>query len=183
MKLRSGFVSNSSSSSFVVRADEACPSVFALARKMIKLRGYGKEDKRDRKAVQALEAGGTPVNTPLAFNTTNYETFIAPVIIDNQLYFAVSTCHNHEWDELEVAFTTDDKVSRAISEEMGSDDDDLEWNVPRVTDFTWLRTGVRGRQPTPYVGSCRQCYSPTFQTPGGKILCVNCQAEVQPRSN
>jgi hypothetical protein len=54
MKIRTGFVSNSSSMSFIVRADEV-KSVFALAQKMIKLREWD-EKGTDIKLISKIQS-------------------------------------------------------------------------------------------------------------------------------
>lgn len=96
MKLRSGFVSNSSSSSFVISGD-AYSGTFDIAEAMLKERNDYWEEWKDLKKsgdediskLQILRRGKDP-NTPLSFRSTNYDTYITK--IGN--YYFVSTCNN-----------------------------------------------------------------------------------------
>ena len=98
MKTRRGFVSNSSSSSFVISA-EHFPNVFALAKHMISKREWEKVpwtigDKALKQRVRIAEDQGMDPDTPICFNTTNEETYI----IREDDIFLVATCHNTDFD-------------------------------------------------------------------------------------
>jgi len=97
MKIRSGFVSNSSSSSFLIPLDEF-KSVFDIAREMIKIRDEDwKDDIVSRsdswKVIDNLEQSGMDPNTPVSFPTTNYNTWI----VRTPNGYLVDTCNNHDW--------------------------------------------------------------------------------------
>lgn len=123
MKIRHGFVSNSSSTSFVVFSEDY--TIRELAIKMMEIRnGYwddyddesmadlvlehtktgdgktfreikeainGRE--RDRLELEALKNSDIDPNFPIAFHTTNYDTYI----MKSDKYLLVASCNNHYW--------------------------------------------------------------------------------------
>lgn len=100
MKIRTGFVSNSSSSSFTTTHYK---DVFEVATIMLNQRyeawGDDEESKSHDGAIktiaQAREAGMDP-NTPIVFNSPNYETYIAYDRKTKRIL--VSTCNNVAWE-------------------------------------------------------------------------------------
>lgn len=107
MKIRAGFVSNSSSSSFIISKNDF-GSVFALAEDMLNQRiggdGYWNED--NKKLKELLNTTDKDTNTPVKFNSCNYDTFIKED--DSGEYLMVKTCNNHDWGLNEFDFQTDD---------------------------------------------------------------------------
>ncbi len=91
MKVRNGFVSNSSSSNFIVSTDNY-ESVFDLAIAMFKIRHEQGlwEDIEAEKIHRAIRDGRDP-NFPISFSTCNYNTFIMRVLG----CYIVTTCNNH----------------------------------------------------------------------------------------
>jgi hypothetical protein len=95
MKTRSGFVSNSSSSSFVISANHPkFRTVAAIALYMIPFRGWEDDQQVIDRIHRQLELG-MDANHPIAFQSCNYDTFICRQE-DGEFY--VSTCNNHDWD-------------------------------------------------------------------------------------
>jgi len=105
MKVRNGFVSNSSSSSFIVHNVSSSMEVFNLMIPLVKedyccyddgkrawKEGHGKNVKRFKKSRGEDFNGGILI--PF---TCNYETFIYPVE-DGECY--VETCNNHPWTDV-----------------------------------------------------------------------------------
>jgi hypothetical protein len=90
MKVRHGFVSNSSSSSFVVKASKKIPDVFALAQEMTLLRDWGETDLNQ---IDKIEESKRDRNSNVCLITCNYNTFI----IRSGDYFLVDTCNNHPY--------------------------------------------------------------------------------------
>ena len=72
MKIRQGFVSNSSSSSFVV--DGTKRTVLDVAFDMVPARGWKEHD--EELLAKLLEKADQP-DTPLAFKSCNFDTFIS----------------------------------------------------------------------------------------------------------
>lgn len=96
MKIRIGFVSNSSSSSFVIERD-AYPNVFSLARHMLSIRN-SEGNWGDLETSKIIKAEAKHLNSDQAvqFSTCNYDTYIIPRITQ----YLVSTCNNHDWEPL-----------------------------------------------------------------------------------
>jgi hypothetical protein len=95
MKIRIGFVSNSSSASYLVPLG-AFENVFDLAEKIIKIRDEEWKDEAgpswdtQEKLQRAREKGISP-DTPIQFQTCNYATWIKKM----DEGFVVETCNNH----------------------------------------------------------------------------------------
>jgi len=89
MKIRSGFVSNSSSSSFILRKDDYFPDSYSLAASMIKVREWNNDGELVDKLISKVEAGESYPN--ISFASCNYDTFI----VDEGDYLLCETCNNH----------------------------------------------------------------------------------------
>lgn len=91
MKLRFGFVSNSSSMSFVIKIGEDFPNVFALAKWMVEMRGF--DDDKD--ILANINKSKRSPDTPISFETINAQTYI----MRSGDFLLVDTSHNHNWWE------------------------------------------------------------------------------------
>jgi len=91
MKIRSGFVSNSSSSSFIIEKCEYFKNIQELAKYMI-----GRVEYNDNKQslYDLLDNTDKDVNTNIKFNSCNYNTYI----YDYGNYMLVDTCNNEDWE-------------------------------------------------------------------------------------
>ena len=104
MKIRNGFVSNSSSMSFIVRNDKY-KTVKELAKAMIDYRAkiddwYKKESGRYKEDLKELNKIKDP-NQSIAFYTCNFDTYI----YKDGDKFLVETCNNHNcWNFLDYEF-------------------------------------------------------------------------------
>ena len=114
MKIRNGFVSNSSSSSFII-SNENFSSVRELAIYMIKKKiedenyDYDEDDalkdieeNYNYKYIKALN--NIDENAPVSFPSCNYDTHIKKV---GNVYL-VNTCNNTDWDLYEYTTTLDE---------------------------------------------------------------------------
>lgn len=102
MKTRQGFVSNSSSSSFVIKGDNK--TTWDVAKDMLRQRyedakdmgwgndGYYSVDPEVR--ICEIEALNLPVDTPFTMHSSQYETFIFKY--DGKIL--IDTCMNISWD-------------------------------------------------------------------------------------
>lgn len=93
MKVRQGFVSNSSSASFVLDVSKY-DSTFSIAYDMIGARGWC----TDKETIQTLQefAETRDSDMPLSFRTCNYDTYITRVGPS----YLVSACNNHSFHEV-----------------------------------------------------------------------------------
>ena len=109
MKTRTGFVSNSSSSSFVLRIGTEYGSVFDVVKKMAKDRDgwneqWDREDGVDRKRknlvkkIEEAEKGGMDPNTPTMFKSCSCDTYLMRVETLMAAYVVISTCNNVQWE-------------------------------------------------------------------------------------
>jgi hypothetical protein len=166
MKIRSGFVSNSSSSSFVLKVGDLFNTSLDVAEYMIPKREWG-EDMELLNKVRHLKK--TKPNLPaVAFTSCNYDTFIAKM---GDL-FLVETCHNQDWDLLDFAT----KCPEGYIEYFG---DDYFYDLPRRIPFYHLEYDITGRLPdwreTKYQW-CEECHS-DFWVVGDRIVCPKCRKE------
>lgn len=89
MKIRSDFVTNSSSSSFIVQQCDKFPDVFSVAEAMIPYRDWDYDDE----CIYRMKNSLLDRNTSVMFRSCNYET----KIIKRDDKFYVETCNNHRW--------------------------------------------------------------------------------------
>lgn len=98
MKCRTNFVSNSSSTSFVVDVQEY-NSVIDLAKAMVVCREWGKDDidllKKLQRYQYNVQFDKEKCNVGVAFRSCNYDTYIQ--LIGGK--YVVGTCNNHPWYE------------------------------------------------------------------------------------
>lgn len=105
MKLRYGFVSNSSSSSFIVHSPDQTTA--QTMREMLKLvKAEWKEEKTGRKMINAITKvikwlqSHPKFDKPLLYpNTCNYETWVYK---NDEEDLRIDTCNNHDsnWDSM-----------------------------------------------------------------------------------
>jgi hypothetical protein len=95
MKTRHGFVSNSSSSSFMVM--DSSLHIADLAYVMIALREWENDAKLMQHALEMKKY--LPEECGIAFHTCNYETYIYR---DDAGWIQVRTCNNHDWGLLDI---------------------------------------------------------------------------------
>jgi len=95
MKIRAGFVSNSSSSSFIL-STKTYQTVFNAALAMLEIRTRdGWIECPEKSMIIKAKSLGVDPEMAVTFHTCNYNTFIFRH--EGQLY--VSTCNNHPWQD------------------------------------------------------------------------------------
>ena len=190
MKTRNGFVSNSSSSSFILNTK----NINSVASYMLDLviREFGSWDKDDspvirskkterekkerlskyrtwernlRKAykIKDIQSGKIGITTP----SCNYETYI--IKRDNSIY--ISTCNNHPWDF----------EASSIYSGGGADEDDKVHKIIEKSFFYNVRNGLihsveiwGGKKEIPYCSTCEEKPFNYVETMDGEMLCGKC---------
>lgn len=203
MKVRNGFVSNSSSASYIVDANK---SVFDLACEMLKVRNKDWDGDWDgsvsckRTELETIQNSDKDVNTPIAFHTTNYDTYIAkfgPI-------FAISTCNNHDFGSLLNFFNTRvpfGKLKELVKFAYGTNKDILdfeyydlmefiEFELSEKMSFWWPTYDVIAKQITDddSCGRCPRHYLPFVEIVSdgkwsGKAICLRCKEELEMNSD
>lgn len=90
MKKRTGFVSNSSSSSFVIKKGEVFNDTREIAKYMLPSIDWMDEHERNR-FIKILDS--VKENDNITFQTTNYDTYIQYLMG----HYFVETANNHSW--------------------------------------------------------------------------------------
>ena len=175
MKIRNGFVSNSSSSSFIVSTKEI--SMVELANQMLKIVKadwceYSKNKKRDIFFIGCFKQLFAMSNriSGIILPSTNYETWIYK--IGSGLY--VQTANNHDWGQLDLPFSY---VS-------GDEGNEFNSNIRAIMNRGWyydVRCGLvhtRNISDIYLTGSmCSQCHERIFDlylTDQIELLCGHC---------
>ena len=179
MKTRNGFVSNSSSSSFVIDT-KSYPDVFALADAMVCIRdldwasvdGSLMRQSRNLRAIIKQGRQFLDLNMPISFPTTNYDTFI----IKHGSYYVVSTCNNHGWhSQLEGILPN---IPEEIQSVFQGDNEGF-YEIQLLEDFWYPKYGIIGRvYMHPQRGGrvyCEQHHIPHIKVKdNGVVLCPEC---------
>jgi hypothetical protein len=92
MKYRNGFVSNSSSSSFILQSSK---SVLDYAMMMVPCREWETDADLIHHLKSLKKVKEYIRNTPIAFNSCNYWTYIVKL----GKYVYIDTCNNHDWTD------------------------------------------------------------------------------------
>jgi len=101
MKVRRGFVSNSSSSSFITDFSNVEDCLIYMLDNYLQ---NSSDDYRIEKVKLILENFKILSNNynskdcPVAFHSCNFDTFIKKIEINNKNYIYVATCTNEDWD-------------------------------------------------------------------------------------
>jgi len=195
MKIRSGFVSNSSSSSFII-SDKSFKSVRDLATYMInvKYEQYIDNDMKNKEydAYSITEYNSyinilknIDENQAITFQSCNYDTYIKKVA-DRYL---VSTCNNEDWELYEYnTKLSDDAISelRIIQQNYKVNSDD--WNTIEYltkyendfdafdNDYYSLDFKIVGKESSTYCPKCKKNgdYYDMWNTKKHGLICLVC---------
>ena len=171
MKLRNGFVSNSSSSSFLVPGNmkDVASKMLALADAdciawQQEIPEIARKFKRYRANLRKYPKYAMVVDG-ITFPSTNYDTYIIATQFSR---CAVRTCNNIPWESLHYT-TTDDMV-----------DDLINLLVTKCIYYD-LNTGLVLRYPVFKTIGCPNCGKTHYEhylTPDNKIICALCFKEI-----
>jgi hypothetical protein len=166
MKTRNGFVSNSSSSSFILKVGEPFQTALDVAEYMVPKREWD-ADAELLKKVKSLKANGKELFS-VCFKSCNYDTFIAKM----NGVFLIETCHNHDWD-----FSDAGSLSQCPPEFEEYFGGDSFYELPRSIDFYHLDYDFSGHRPEwreIRSSFCSKCYN-DYWVVGEKIICPKCK--------
>lgn len=90
MKIRTGFVSNSSSSSFIIETGKSYKTVFDVAKDMLK---QVNSKSQLNFILDRIKNTKKDPNTPVMFYSCNYDTYISKY----GNHFLINTCNNEDW--------------------------------------------------------------------------------------
>jgi len=178
MKTRSGFVSNSSSSSFVIPIKE-CDSVFDLAKTMIPAREMRSVDRELIRTIEDAEIKGMPSNTSICFTSSNYDTYI----IKYKKYYLISTCNNISWPVYGCNFYPDD-LEDLVDTYGDFGFESLSDIISTMSSFWYPEYGLEG-EPIPYMDTldsrkkCNHCCDQIRVIGLKKPVCLDCYKEQQ----
>ena len=166
MKIRQGFVSNSSSSSFIIEVGKPYKNSAELAIDMIALREWENDDElisKINKRIQEQPEDKIPKN--IFFYTCNEETFI----VNDGKFLMVDTCNNHPWRAgVEgMMYPTDiydrmskDKYFNPLFEEW---DYDIGFCWSKSLENFWLpEFDVDEAAPAGFCNYCEECHTQYF---------------------
>lgn len=184
MKIRNGFVSNSSSSSFIVRFSEQYPNTLTIAESMIRnrfdeWREFDEDDEdvtvhpKELQVYKNIERlkNSDHNNIPMFFRSTNNDTYIM-AITDKYAY--VDTCNNTNWD------VKNDAIYRIPDDllEMFPNVDrygELNLDIKYNNEYYVLENGIIAKTPPEY-DTCKKCYDSYWYINGVKY-CMDCDKE------
>ena len=171
MKIRTNFVSNSSSASFVVELGNCYKNVFDLAIEMIE-----HQYSLDHKLISLINKSGKGRNTNISFHSCNYDTYIAKY--DN--FLLVSTCNNERFDEViknQMLIVPESIINELIlkEEETCGKFEELEDIVPEHFKFWFPEYDLIGSKCKNY-SFCKQHFTDYLHIEGQDI-CPMCYKE------
>lgn len=192
MKQRHGFVSNSSSSSFIIEKSNKYPDAYVLAYDMIPKRGWDNDEElrnkikvatRKRK-LSKLNGEEVKFNSEnVSFRSCNYDTFI----VDFKGYLFVQTCNNHDWNDfydLSVGINLPNNVKSEILKIL-KDSEEYDYGyileelykLDRKFEFYSLETDKIGSRSKKFK-YCSKCFI-DFWKIDGEDQCPHCGSKIE----
>lgn len=196
MKIRNGFVSNSSSSSFILKFDENYPDTLSIAKSMLndkyaenEANGFSDNIKRSKieKYTEALENENDPY-MPIYFTSCNYNTYIVPV---SKNYVFIETCNNTNWSIENNGIILNELPEEILerypgSEGYGKHENHItikgrvnQYNEPLSViydiEYFLIEHGVIMKAPK-YYSTCKNCYSDLWYF-NGVEYCMHCDRD------
>jgi len=194
MKIRNGFVSNSSSSSFILKFDETYPDTISIAESMLKNKynEYSVEDyeewwkpeqKRAFKNLKILKKEDDKY-IPIYFNSCNYNTYIVPLTNN---YVFISTCNNTQWDIESIGHIVTEIPNEVLEKYPNSEyyslhevyittDEKNQYgeykNIIYNHSFYLIEHGIELQKPSEYK-ICDKCYNDIWVY-DNKEFCIKC---------
>jgi len=140
MIIRNGFVSNSSSSSFIIDETSFATS-FDLAEHMIRGRDWDKDEATIEKMRKLRVDADCDPHENITFSTCNYDTWIRWCADSKQ--YAVSTCNNHDYSDLGDS----NSLPQELIDEGMIDQEDLEYGIQKTGWFYDIEHDIMIKTP------------------------------------
>jgi len=187
MKQRIGFVSNSSSCSFIIFKNDIYKNSMDLAEQMMVERDWS--DDTDQKKIKTLkrkvklknvDGEQETIYSNIFFRTCNYDTYI----VDLGDKLAVQTCNNHNYWQSTLSKAQECRLSDLTIEELkllNLSIEDLEYgeiyNLENKHKFYSIDSGFIGYEVSswdnPNGVRCKNCWQDAWQTEEG-LVCPTC---------
>jgi len=170
MKIRKGFVSNSSSSSFILDLNSDNPifnTTYDIAKYMIGCRdGYENNNILLNKLEKAIKKNIITKESNLYFRSCNYDTYIVREYNYNKIYIA--TCNNHDFEKLNNYYAEEDELLDSVKNNERFYDIEQEIFITYIPyDQDWDKRSCKKKD----------CYSDKFKTDLGEIACPLCETK------
>lgn len=197
-------MSNSSSSSFILKLDETYPDTVSIAESMLKNKfndlvndGDGDESFINTvfKNLETFKNKHYDAYTPIFFHSCNYDTYIVPITKD---YVFIDTCNNTRWD-IEYNGCMVNNIPKEVlekypdSEGFGKTENyivhpnrlneyDEGLNIKYDTEFFLVEEGLFMTSPVEYE-TCQKsrCWGDIWIF-NGKKYCMNCNRNILTRA-
>jgi hypothetical protein len=169
MKTRSGFVSNSSSSSFVIPLNNGQFNTVAdIALYMIPKREW-KDDSIVMNNIRRRLKSKVDPNCPISFRSCNYDTYIVKTVDG----FFISTCNNHDW-EFEVGNSPGDEDQESyILHSLAYQHRYYNASFD-IIGYRYARTDKEGNYT---YETCKICFGDLWILGWGNPFCPNCDKQ------
>ena len=167
MKIRKGFVSNSSSSSFIIptldlREGDGLSTTSDVAKYMIGCRDRPDWDNDEliSKLDKAIKDKKIDKDGEICFHTCNYDTYI--IKRNERIY--IDTCNNHDFNELDIWYANENSDFY-----MG---DLIEGKRFYFLDYDIFVTTIS-------YDSCKKekCFGEKYKADDGNIYCIRCELD------
>jgi len=134
MKIRNGFVSNSSSSSFVLNVGVPFTSPIEIAYHMLMERDWPDDNEMLQKLVEMVRNKQITEKDNLSFSSTNYDTYIYFINEDSEdSRIGIYTCNNTDW-----------KFPSGVI----ADNEDFGYSNIQGKDFVFIESGITANKLT-----------------------------------
>ena len=185
MIIRTGLVSNSSSTAFLVSGDDH-ESTIALAEAMINCRMN--EPPSNEIFIQNMHtklSKNKLKNPNVMFPTCNYDTWIAWLERSNM--YAVSTCNNESWNDIPTIYTSCCNNIKELIDAGINNSEDLECKIPHLYWYWDILNDIMIKQvdwenDKYEYNHCKIHYNSNCLIQGtNELLCPTCYAENNPK--
>lgn len=195
MKKRIGFVSNSSSSSFIIDIN-SYSNVFDIAKHMLTIRNESDcfKDKIKYNELEIINKTEIDPNTPIAFQTINYDTYITRC----ESIYVIATCNNHPFYELNGTCSPYERATKEIIDLLKLQNEDIihynyiletieyrletiEYRLQYSLYFWWIKHnifGKRAKQEEARKLDCKEHYWNILKLANNEYFCTECGTKV-----